>query len=67
VSDFTEDFVSDVLEFGFRRCEAARMVGGIAAQDVFEGTLVPSGWQYDMISEYYVPSLDVLDAAAELH
>jgi hypothetical protein len=43
------------------------MVGGIAAQDVFEGTLVPSGWQYDMISEYYVPSLDVLDAAAELH
>lgn len=66
MSDFTEDFVSDVLEFGFRRCEAARMVGGIAACDAADGKPVPSGWQYDMISEYFVPSLSVLDTAAEL-
>lgn len=48
-----------------RRCEAARMVGGIPYRDILEGRAVPDGWVYDFITEYFVPPNAHLDAGLQ--
>jgi len=60
----TQEFVSDFLSEMFRRCEAARSLGGISMRDVFEGAAIPDGWQFDLYTEYYVPSINALDEAS---
>lgn len=44
----------------FRKCEAARTVGGISARDALEGKPVPDGWRLDYQTQYYLPPNVVL-------
>jgi hypothetical protein len=55
-------YFAGVLRGISARCHAAHMSGGIAARHVLEGATVPDGWVHDVLSQYWVPSLDVLDA-----
>lgn len=53
---YTEQDVKDFLDVLFRRCEAARNAGGVALQDVVEGTQRrPEGWVLDIQTCYYLP------------
>jgi hypothetical protein len=52
----TPETVRQTLVSLLRRCEAARLAGGMAAQDVADGiVVVPEGWEFDWRTEYYIP------------
>jgi len=62
VDDPTLETTEEILSELFRRCEIAKFVGGIALRDVVSGAVVPDGWSLDELTQYFVPSLEQLDA-----
>lgn len=52
----TEEMVKNVIDAMFRRCAAARAIGGIALRDVVDGTAeIPDGWALDFDTDYFIP------------
>jgi hypothetical protein len=58
-------FVQNEVSSFFRRCEAAKLMGGIPLTDIVEGKTPPEGWIHDSLTDYYVPSIAALDLASD--
>ena len=51
----TPEFIAETLERVRRRCEAARMSGGISLEDKVNGEKIPSDWVFDPVTAYFLP------------
>lgn len=50
----TLDFFGNTLTDMFARCDAIKAAGGIGHREVMEqGTPIPDGWVYDVMTGYY--------------
>lgn len=52
---FTKDDIRFILKGMQMRCEAARHAGGISKEDEFNGTVIPKGWHFDVLTQYWLP------------
>lgn len=49
--------VTEILRDFEHRCAAAKLVGGISAEDALNGkATVPDGWVLDMATDFFVPA-----------
>ena len=63
--EITTQMISQILADGFRRCEMAKLSGGIPHRDAVEGKPVPTGWVLDPISEFWVDPSICLDTVTQ--